>query len=74
MDEQTASLIIRMAMALSDEGIGPLCAMSDGERVDTSTADTAVLTDAVRVAGKHFTTFQLWDAGLIPGEQHMPPL
>lgn len=69
MDVPTASLIIRMELALMDEGIGPK-ALWDGETngakpVDTSADDRAVLVQAVRVAGHLFHGYELREAGLL---------
>lgn len=73
MTEQEASLIIRMELALTDEGIGPKQLVVDGERVDRSDEDRRVLEEAVRVAGHLFDEhYDLWDAGLIAGEVHLP--
>lgn len=73
MTEQEASLIIRMELALTDEGIGARRPVVDGEYVDQREADRAVLDEAVRVAGHLFDEcYDLWDAGLIPDEVHFP--
>lgn len=73
MTEQEASLIIRMELALADEGISARRPVVDGEHVDQPEADRAVLEEAVRVAGHLFDEhYDLWDAGLVPGEVHLP--
>ncbi|MEU9670397.1 hypothetical protein AB0E25_33455 [Streptomyces bobili] len=73
MTEQEASLIIRQNLALADEGIGPRRAVVDGEYVDQSEADSKVLDEAVRVAGHLFDEhYDLWDAGMVPNEVHLP--
>jgi hypothetical protein len=70
--EQEASLIIRMHLALSDEGIGPKRSTRNGGSV-TPEMDASVLAEAVRVAGHLFDAhFDLWDSGLVPTEVHMP--
>ncbi|MEU0950474.1 hypothetical protein ABZ379_48825 [Streptomyces canus] len=72
MTEQEASLIIRMHLALSDEGIGPKRSTSNGSSVTPET-DAAILAEAVRVAGHLFDPhFDLWDSGLVPTEAHAP--
>jgi hypothetical protein len=71
MTEQEASLIIRMELALADEGISARRPVVDGEYVDQSDADRAVLDEAVRVAGHLFDEhYDLWEAGLVPSETH----
>jgi len=70
MDVPTASLIIRMELALTDEGIGPrdlwqVTSAITAEPVDTKHEDRAVLKQAVRVAGHLFTVSTLQDAGLM---------
>lgn len=73
MTEQTASLIIRMQLALIDEGIGPKRPVVNGQYVDQSEADKAVRDEAVRVAGHLFDEhFDLWDFGLVSDEVHFP--
>ena len=73
MTEQEASLIIRMYLALADEGIGPKRMSRDGERVDTSQEDDTVFDEAVRVGGHLFDEhFDLWDSGLVPDDVHFP--
>lgn len=73
MTEQEASLIIRMEMALADEGIGPKHLVVDGAYVMPHEADKEVLNEAVRVAGHLFDEhFDLWDCGLVPDEIHFP--
>ena len=73
MTEQEASLIIRMELALTDEGISARRPVVDGEYVDQSDADRAVLEEAVRVAGHLFDEHHdLWEAGLVPDETHFP--
>jgi hypothetical protein len=72
MTEPEASLIIRMHLALSDEGIGPKRSTRNGESVPPE-ADASVLAEAVRVAGHLFDEhFDLWDSGLVTGEVHVP--
>lgn len=65
MDVTTASLIIRMELALCDEGIGPEALFLEDEAVSTAQGDRAVLKQAVRVAGHLFREYQLRDAGLL---------
>lgn len=73
MTEQEASLIIRMELALAEEGIGPKQLVVDGERIDQSDDDRRVLEEAVRVAGHLFDEhYDLWDAGLVTDEAHLP--
>lgn len=73
MTEQEASLIIRMEMALADEGIGPKHLVVDGKYVMPDEDDKAVLSEAVRVAGHLFDEhYDLWDIGLVPDEVHFP--
>jgi hypothetical protein len=64
MTEQEASLIIRMEMALADEGIGAK---------NPSPEDSIVIATALKVAGHLFDEhYDLWEAGLIPGTAHIP--
>lgn len=73
MTEQEASLIIRMELALVDEGIGPKSLSINGKYVDPVEDDQRVLQEAVRVAGHLFDEhWDLWDAGLVPDEVHFP--
>ena len=70
MDEQTASLIIRMELALCDEGIGPhdlayVTSATGAEAMNTPEDDRAVLKQAVKVAGHLFTDYALQEAGLL---------
>jgi hypothetical protein len=70
MDVRTASLIIRMELALTDEGIGArdlrhVTSLVSGEVEDTSEDDRAVLDQAVRVAGHLFLDSVLMDVGLL---------
>lgn len=70
MDVRTASLIIRMELALTDEGIGArdlrhVTSVISGEVEDTSEDDRAVLDQAVRVAGHLFLDSVLMDVGLL---------
>lgn len=70
MDIQTASLIIRMELALCDEGIGPrdlwqVTSAITAEAVDTKDEDRAVLEQAVKVAGHLFTDYALREARLL---------
>jgi hypothetical protein len=70
--EPEASLIIRMHLALTDEGIGPKRRAFSGDPVDPA-VDEAVLAEAVRVAGHLFDEhLDLWDSGLIPDDVHFP--
>lgn len=72
MNEQEASLIIRMHLALTDEGIGPKRPMGSGGPVPTA-GDAAVLAEAVRVAGHLFHGhWELWESGLVSDEAHIP--
>ncbi|GAB2331730.1 hypothetical protein [Streptomyces variabilis] len=69
MTEREASLIIRMHLALLDEGIGPRPPTGKGTPED----DTAVLAEAVRVAGHLFDEhWDLWESRLISDEVHVP--
>lgn len=62
MTEQEASLIIRMELALVDEGIGPKRPAPE---------DREVLEEAVRVAGHLFDEhYELWEANLVPADVH----
>lgn len=69
MDVPTASLIIRMELALMDEGIGAKALWDGGtneaQQVDTAADDRAVLGQAVKVAGHLFHTYELREAGLL---------
>jgi hypothetical protein len=69
MDVPTASLIIRMELALRDEGIGPKVLWdgdtSEAQPIDTTQSDRAVLDQAVKVAGHLFNEYELQDAGLM---------
>lgn len=72
MTEPEASLIIRMHLALTDEGIAPKRRATGGVPVDPA-VDSAVLAEAVRVAGHLFDEhFDLWDSGLVSDEVHYP--
>lgn len=69
MTEREASLIIRMHLALMDEGIGPRPPAGDG----TVEEDAAVLEEAVRVAGHLFDEhWDLWESRLVSDEAHFP--
>ena len=57
-----AHLIVRSAMALADEGIGP-----DGDPVDT---DEQTYTEAVALVRSEFADHELWDFGLIDDAEH----
>lgn len=73
MTEQEASLIIRMELALTYEGIGPKQLYVDGKYVDPVEEDRRVLQEAVRVAGHLFDEhYDLWDADLVTDEVHFP--
>lgn len=64
MTEQEASLIIRMGMALADEGIGAK---------DPAPEDEAVIDTALKVAGHLFDEhYELWETGLVPDSVHVP--
>jgi hypothetical protein len=64
MTEQEASLIIRMEMALADEGISAK---------NPAPEDAIVIATALKVAGHLFDEhYDLWEAGLIPGTAHIP--
>lgn len=69
MDVRTASLIIRMELALTDEGIGAKALWDGGtneaQQVDTAADDRAVLGQAVKVAGHLFHAYELREAGLL---------
>lgn len=70
MDVPTASLIIRMELALMDQGIGPrgleyVMSMTSDEAIDTTQDDRAVLAQAVKVAGHLFHGYELREAGLL---------
>lgn len=64
MTEQEASLIIRMEMALAEEGISAK---------DPAPEDATVIATALKVAGHLFDEhYDLWEAGLVPGTTHIP--
>ena len=64
MTEQEASLIIRMEMALSDEGIGVR---------NPAPEDATVIATALKVAGHLFDEhYDLWEHGLVPSDAHIP--
>lgn len=64
MTEQEASLIIRMDMALAEEGIGVR---------NPAPEDTAVYETALRVAGHLFDEhYELWENGLVDSSVHIP--
>jgi hypothetical protein len=72
MTEPEASLIIRMHLALTDEGIGPKHPTETGGS-DPAAEDSAVLAEAVRVAGHLFHPhWELWESGLVSDEVHIP--
>ncbi len=60
---QVAGLIVRQAMALTDEGIGPY---------DPRPVDQQVLDWAVKQTADEYDDHQLWDAGLVSDEVHVP--
>ena len=70
MDEQTASLIIRMELALCDEGIPArnlrhVTSLISDVSSTSPEDDRAVLDQAVRVAGHLFLDSVLMDVGLL---------
>jgi hypothetical protein len=60
--DRLAHLVIRQAMALAYEGIGPV-----GDDVDT---DVDTYTAAVALVGGDFDQHELWHNGLVEDEDH----
>lgn len=62
MDKDVASLLVRQAMALMDEGIGP---------VYPESTDQGLLNAAIEVVGDEFDRHYLWNVGLLSSEEHV---
>lgn len=63
MNKYVASLIIRMDMALSDEGIGP----KNGKKEDSN-----IINEAVKFVTDEFDDHTLWNYGYVSDKDHIP--